>query len=93
MLHREGRQYYALRIETDEPATGWEASFDGGATYVPAVEADGESRWLVNGPTFDPDSAPLAPSILIAANMRPLLRLIDNPEVIVHQGPAIILEG
>jgi hypothetical protein len=96
ILHKQARAFYAVAITTDaapeEPTSAWEASFDGGTTYVAAdTSVPGVNRWLVNGPDFDPDSAAAATSTPIPFGVSPKLRLIDNPEVVIERGPSIIL--
>lgn len=55
-LPSTGREYYALEITTSPAVAAWEASFDGGATWVAgALDLVGNLwRWLVAGPDFDP---------------------------------------
>jgi len=91
ILNKRARVFYALIIETDLPTSGWEASFDGGATWLPGEEVNGNTRWLIHGPDFDPTGITPATSTLIATGVTPLLRLIDNPEVDIERGPSIIL--
>lgn len=96
ILNKLARDFYSLLITTDagedEPASGWEVSFDGGETWLLGEETTpGQVRWLVHGPDFDPVGVSVAPSTLIATGVTPLLRLVDNPTVDIERGPSIIL--
>ena len=85
-LPASGREFYALRITTTPSVTGWEASFDGGDTYVAGVEDDGVTRWLVAGPDADEGDAV---AVIPAAGVRPRVRVEDDPEIIVRTAPRI----
>lgn len=93
-LPRRGREFYDQTITTAPAVAGWEASFDGGTTYVageeveidPPVTGALRMRWLVAGPLADPGTAEV-----ISADLVPLLRATDNPELIVRKGPKIRL--
>lgn len=87
-LRKDGREWYALEIETSPPVAAWEASFDNGATWLASttVGTDGWSRWLVAGPNVDPTGA-----TVLSANCKPVVRAIDNPEIIPRLGPGIYL--
>lgn len=92
ILNKRAREFYSLVISTDVPTEGWEASFDGGLTWLAGEINGDEVRWLVRGPLFDPVTAPAATATLIPSNVTtPLLRLVDNPEVVLERGPNIIL--
>jgi hypothetical protein len=85
-LKRIAREYYSLAIVTDPAVASWEASFDGGTTFV-AGEVDGaNTRWLLAGPDADPGAA-----IVIAATVTPSVRATDAPEVIVRDAPRVWL--
>lgn len=89
-LHPLGVEYYKLTIATD-PATSttdWEASFDSGETWTAATDVDGASAWLVAG--HDAES-PDPSAIVLPTSARPLVRLIDNPEVVVRRASSIII--
>lgn len=81
-LSSYGREYYELTITTS-PATiptDWEASFDGGATWITALNVSGNSAWLVRG-TNAPAGAAVA---IITASLNPKVRLTLSPEIIVR---------
>lgn len=86
-LNRRAVEWYALEITTDPAVTGWEASFDDGASWKAstAVGTDGWSRWLVAGP----DAATPGTAVVLAATVRPLVRATENPEVVVRDAPRI----
>ena len=81
-LTRASREWYALEIATTPAVTSWDASFDGGTTWLASttVGADGYFRWLVAGPDADPTGA----VVLAAGRTMPLLRATENPEVIIR---------
>ena len=87
-LAKTGREYYDPGPTTTPALTGWEASFDGGSTWVAGDVLDGRPKWLVRGPGFADDTTP---SVLISENTNPMIRATDNPEVLVRRGPAIYL--
>lgn len=82
-LDPAAREWYALEITTTPAVSGWEASFNGGASYLAstAVGSDGFFRWLVAGPDADPAGA----TVLPLGRTRPMIRATDNPEVIVRK--------
>lgn len=88
-LHPRGREYYKLQITT-QPAVvaGWEASFDGGNTWFAGTDAGGGvTQWLVAGP-----QATLGAAVVqLAASTVPMIRCLENPEVIVERAPKINL--
>lgn len=94
-LHPAARKWYSLAVTTAPPIApdAWEATFDGGTTWVGATVLDDDttlSRWLVAGPTFDPASAPEATYTSLPLNRTtPRLRVVDAPEVLVEEAPAI----
>lgn len=91
-------EWYGLKIDTvpDAPSTDWEASFDEGATYLPATPiagvidgqtVEGLAGWLIAGPNYDGDSEP---DFATAVAYTPVkVRLIDNPETVIHDAPRI----
>ena len=85
-LDRHGREYYKLTITTDPATTPteWEASFDGGSTWVGATDVDGDASWLVEGPDAPP---PVVGKVLAPGPVHPRVRLIEDPEVIVRRPP------
>lgn len=96
-LHREERDNYVVAITTDPPQSGtWQASFNGGTTWIDGTNgADGWS-WLVAGPDFNAAANGLDPDdtqATIAESTTPLLRLKDDPVLNVEAGPAIRLWG
>jgi hypothetical protein len=85
-LKRIARGYYSLAIVTDPAVASWEASFDGGDSFV-AGEVDGaNTRWLLAGPDADPGTA-----TVIAATVTPSVRATDTPEVILRDTPRVWL--
>lgn len=94
-LHRIAREWYKPDIQSTPELTNWEASFDGGADWVPGTLVGGELMWLVQGPDFDPaeNSDPGVTATTIVATTYPQVRAVDNPEVIVRTPPKIRLLG
>lgn len=88
-LNRQAVEWYALEITTDPTVTGWEASFDDGTTWLASttVGTDGWFRWLVAGP----DAPTPGSATVLAASLRPLVRAVENPEVVVRDAPRIYL--
>lgn len=90
-LNPYGRELYRVTITTSPQLTSWEASFDGGTTWTvgaddsrPAPEAN-TWEWLVAGHLCDnSDLGPGELAGVITRTMRPLIRGIDSPEVIVR---------
>ncbi len=84
-LSRHGREHFDQKIATDPPLLAWEASFDGGTTWV-AGEALAPAepdwyRWLVAGDLADPGAAD---AVLQVGEHQPLARAIANPEIVVR---------
>lgn len=98
-LSAYGRELYVEEIETEPAVTGWEASFDAGATWHDGDAVDGEPntwRWLVHGPLAAAPTDDTSPSVLVVAGASPfihypLLRAVDNPEAVVRSGSPIQL--
>lgn len=91
-LSRLGREYFRITVATDPAVTGWEASFDGGVTWTsgtPITGVDGGFQWLVQGPDVDPTDAT---ALTLSGSVAPLLRAVDNPEVLVRDAPRIWLD-
>lgn len=96
-LSNHGREFYALQITTTAsdgdpiPLSGWEASFDRGTTWVATVVRDlgGEdwATWLIAGVDAEEGNA----VAVIARSMTPLVRAIDNPEILVDRAPVITI--
>jgi len=87
-LYAQAREYYTLEIDTVPPVTGWEASFDDGATYYDGEFVGGTTyRWLVAGPGVDPGDA----VAIITKNTEVMVRAASDPEVIVDEAPMIYL--
>lgn len=86
-LNRHGREYYQLEITTDPVTapTAWEGSFDGGGTWIAALSVSGRAAWLVEGAAAPP---PVQGQVVVDT-VQPLVRLTDNPEVIVRDAPRI----
>lgn len=101
-LSRFGQKWYEVEISTvPQVSTGWEATFDGGTTWVagevvtepdpaPVVTGAVVVRWLLAGsqaPAVD-----TAPDVVLTDGVQPILRAAANPEVEAFAGPLIILE-
>lgn len=97
ILARTERDNYVVTATTDPPLDGtWEASFDGGATYVEGTPTDGDWAWLVAGPDFVGEDVGMDDAdtvAVIATTTTPLLRLKDDPVLDVEPGPIIKLWG
>ena len=87
-MHPRSRELYRVVITTDPAVTNWEASFDSGGTWHPAILDGDVFTWLVAGPDADAGAAVF---VALPGRTRPLLRAVDNPEIIVRDGPAIIV--
>lgn len=89
-LDRHGREYYKPGVTTDPAVdpTDWEASFDGGETWVAAIDDGGQAAWLVAGP----DAAAGTAVAVITRSVTPKVRLLDNPEIVVRDAPGISLD-
>lgn len=88
-LHPTAVEYYALEITVDQPdvaASEWQASFDGGTTWSTAVDVDGRSGWLLAGPEV---ASPGGAIVMPAGTTYPVVRLVDSPELVVRDAPAI----
>lgn len=84
-LNPLAREYYTLAITTDPAVTsGWEASFDGGTTWVAGTVTTSGTSWLVAGAQADPTGA-----TVIAQTTEPIIRATQAPEVIVRKAPRI----
>lgn len=95
-LHPAGREVYAAEVTTDPPATGvWNASFDGGVTWIVGTDLnDGSFGWLVRGPeNSDPDNLAVFAVPADTLTLRPLLRLQAGDEDIVIDGPSIDIQA
>ena len=68
------------------PVTGWEASFDQGATWHASRDADGRAGWLIQGADYpgpgDSDSG-ITSDTIITSTVRVLVRLRDTPETLI----------
>lgn len=90
-LDPQARRYYRLEVTTtptDFAPTEWEASFDGGLTWKPAVEVDGLPAWLIAGPSAEIGEA----VAVVAKNVRPKIRVEADPEIEIENTPHIIVE-
>ena len=87
ILHRQGREYYTLTIDTEPAVTGWEASFDGGTTWAPGALNGDVWQWLVAGPLAPTDQ----PCMVIDRSTAPLIRAVDTPEILIRSTPTIYL--
>jgi hypothetical protein len=90
-LNRFGREVYAVEVTLDPTASGtWEASFDGGTTWVAGTDQNnGSFGWLVAGPSNDGTGAVF--QFATQLSVTPLLRLTVGDEEIVVTGPSIDL--
>ena len=65
------------------PVTAWEASIDGGVTWVSSSDDSGSPGWLVAGKDFpgpgDSDHG-IASDFVLLQKVKPRVRLRDNPE-------------
>lgn len=90
-LERDAKQYYDPGPQTTpavDPAV-WYASFDGGDTWFPSsVIESGRPKWLVAGPDAETSGAV---AVIDEDTVRPRLRAVDVPEIIVIDGPYIWL--
>lgn len=85
-LDRFERDYYDVAITTDPALPGpWEASFDGGTTWHTGEAHNGGWRWLVRGP----DAEVGASVARIPGTMRPRVRCVANPVIVVEVAPRI----
>jgi hypothetical protein len=96
-LSRHAREHYDQRILTDPPVAAWEASFNGGTTWVAGTvlvddPETGWVRWLIAGDLADPGAsvAQLAPTG--REDLQPLARSVANPEIIVRDLEPIRVE-
>lgn len=89
ILSQHAREFYTLAIVTDPPVTAWEASFDGGRTWHAGQAVGGDTRWLLRGPAVPDD--PGRPAVPVTRSVQPLVRGIDEPEVLIRVAPYIIL--
>lgn len=91
-LSRYGREHYDIKLVTDPQVSAMEASFDDGMSWVAGDALTGEDagwfRWLVSGPSAEPES-PVDAVVLSVGKHTPIGRATDNPEVIVRELPAI----
>lgn len=100
-LQRSGREFYTLQIAATDiagaaiPDAGpYEASFDGDATWHAGTQdvPTGFWQWLVAGPEApDPPVGVIVLAVVTAENTYPIVRLVDDPEVIVREAPAIVM--
>lgn len=92
ILDSYGREYYAMTITT-VPATTptqWEASFDGGSTWITAIvhpTTATASAWLVRGV----NAAAGTSVATITTSLAPKVRLTSSPELVVRGAPTIQL--
>jgi hypothetical protein len=93
-LPPSGVDNYTLTITTIPALSGWEASFDGGVTWVPGVPDVSDPatfRWLLVGPLVAPGDIPADPHTVITLDVEPLVRAIDDPKIIVRKAPYVSL--
>ena len=88
-LNRHAREFYTLGIVTQPPITTWEASFDAGRTWHPGEQVGQDTRWLLRGSAIPDD--PARPAVEVALTVRPLVRRVDDPEVVVRDAPHVIV--
>lgn len=94
-LNRAERDYYVLTISVEPALTGtWEASFDGGTTWVEGTLTTGAWAWLVAGPDFVADDVDMSDEgVVLETSTTPLLRIKDDPILDIERGPSIVLWG
>jgi len=95
ILEKTGREYYNLAITTLPAVTDWEASFDGGTTWLDGtagIAGDGTAvvQWLLAGPDADQGAAV---AVLATGVTRPLIRGTESPELIVRDAPKIVVDN
>ena len=88
-LNRHAREFYTLGIVTQPPITTWEASFDAGRTWHPGEQVGQDTRWLLRGSAIPDD--PDRPAVEVTLTVRPLVRGVDDPEVVVRDAPHVIV--
>lgn len=88
-LNRHAREFYTLGIVTQPPITTWEASFDAGRTWHPGEQVGQDTRWLLRGSAIPDD--PARPAVPVVKSVRPLVRGVDDPEVVVRDAPHVIV--
>lgn len=72
----------------------YEASFDGGATWREARDAEGRPGWLIAGTAYPgpgDDDAGVEADHILAQDVRPLVRVRDMPETVISDGPYITI--
>ena len=87
-LSPHGREPYKVTLTTVPAITAWEASFDGGVTWVagtPVTGTPNQYAWLVAGPSAPPapGGTSLAATLVRGANPV-LVRGTDTPSLIVR---------
>lgn len=90
-LHRQERNDYRVEIVTSPQLTGWEASFDGGTTWVAGtvdVDLANTWRWLIAGPDVAQGTAV---AVITETATFPLVRATQNPRIVVDDAPMIQL--
>ena len=63
--------------------------FDGGRTWHPGEQVGQDTRWLLRGSAIPDD--PARPAVEVALTVRPLVRGVDDPEVVVRDAPHVIV--
>lgn len=90
-LPPSGSEFYDLTIVTVPQITGWEASFDGGVTWVAAVTDGNDNthyKWLLAGPTCVGEDVS---AVQITTDVQPLVRATAAPEIVVRKAPYVSL--
>ena len=86
-LDSHGREFYTVEIVTTPQLTGWEASFDDGATWVAGAvhpTLANTWRWLLAG-----ENAAVGTAVaVVTSSFRPHIRATDNPEIVVRRKDA-----
>ena len=104
ILNKAARDHYVLDVVTTNRVTGavlaglgYAASFDRGGTWHPPYRVElldhGERLWwLLSGPRFvDPGDG--AGAVPVLRSVRPLLRTVDFPEVLIDPCPTVTVDG
>ena len=71
------------------PVTGWEASFDNGATWKASRDNAGDPGWLISGADYPgpgDDPGGITADHTLTRSVRVLIRLRDTPETVIFDG-------
>lgn len=79
----------ALVTEPVTVPTDWEASIDGGTTWVTATAIDASSAWLTAGPNYAGPEAPDFTITTTPSTTRVKVRLVEAPETVIRSATRI----